>query len=70
MEPENAIAHVTEGACEIWAPVQALDWAVTQVAEYLNIAPEKVKVHLIFLSGGFGRKAYLDFLMEAVCLSK
>jgi isoquinoline 1-oxidoreductase subunit beta len=70
MEPENAVAHVTEGACEIWASVQTPDWAVTQVAEYLNIAPENAKVHLIFLSGGFGRNTYLVFLMEAVCLSK
>jgi isoquinoline 1-oxidoreductase subunit beta len=70
MEPENAVAHDTEGACEIWAPVQAPDWADTKVARYLKIAPENVKVHLTFLGGGFGRKTYLVFLMEAVYLSK
>lgn len=70
MEPENAVAHVTEGACEIWAPIQAPDWAVTQVADYLKIEPENVKMHVTFLGGGFGRKAYMDFLMEAVYLSK
>ncbi|QMU29545.1 xanthine dehydrogenase family protein molybdopterin-binding subunit [Adhaeribacter radiodurans] len=70
MEPENATAHVTEGACEIWAPVQAPDLAAAQVAEYLNISPENVKVHVPFLGGAFGRKAYFDYLLEAVNLSK
>ncbi|MDQ4140964.1 MAG: molybdopterin-dependent oxidoreductase [Bacteroidota bacterium] len=70
MEPENATAYVTEGACEIWAPVQAPDLAAAQVAEYLNISPENVKVHVPFLGGAFGRKAYFDYLLEAVNLSK
>jgi isoquinoline 1-oxidoreductase beta subunit len=70
MEPENAVAHVKGDTCEIWAPVQAPDWAVDQVAKYLNIKPENVKIHVTFLGGGFGRKAYYDYLLEAVNLSK
>jgi isoquinoline 1-oxidoreductase beta subunit len=70
MEPENAIAHVKEDSCEVWAPVQAPDWAVNSISAYLKIAPEKVKVNVTFLGGAFGRKAYYDYLLEAVHLSK
>ncbi|GAB2789215.1 xanthine dehydrogenase family protein molybdopterin-binding subunit [Rhabdobacter roseus] len=71
MEPEVAVAHVKDdGTCEIWAPVQGPDGAIEQVAKYLGIAPEKVKVNVPFLGGAFGRKAYLDFVLEAVYLSK
>lgn len=71
MEPEVAVAHVKDnGTCEIWAPVQGPDGAIEQVSKYLGIAPEKVKVNVPFLGGAFGRKAYLDFVLEAVYLSK
>ncbi len=71
MEPEVAVAHVKDdGTCEIWAPVQGPDGAIEQVAQYLGIAPEKVKVNVPFLGGAFGRKAYLDFVLEAVNLSR
>lgn len=70
MEPENAIAHVKGDSCEIWSPVQAPDLAVDQVAKYLNIKPENVKIHVTFLGGGFGRKGYYDYLLEAVNLSR
>ncbi|WP_266366852.1 xanthine dehydrogenase family protein molybdopterin-binding subunit [Tellurirhabdus rosea] len=71
MEPEVAIAHVKEdGSCEIWAPVQGPDGAIQSVSAYLKIAPEKVKVNVPFLGGAFGRKAYLDFVLEAVYLSQ
>ncbi|TDB61808.1 xanthine dehydrogenase family protein molybdopterin-binding subunit [Arundinibacter roseus] len=71
MEPEVAIAHVKEdGSCEIWAPVQGPDGTIEQVSAYLGIKPEQVTVHVPFLGGAFGRKAYLDFVLEAVYLSK
>ncbi len=71
LEPEVAIAHVkADGSCEIWAPVQGPDGTIQEVAKYLKISEDKVKVNVPFLGGGFGRKAYLDFVLEAVYLSK
>lgn len=71
MEPEVAIAHVKpDGSCEIWAPVQGPDGAIQQVAKHLGIPTDNVKVNVPFLGGAFGRKAYLDFVLEAVNLSK
>ncbi len=71
MEPEVAVAHVKEdGSCEIWAPVQGPDAAIGEISQYLGIKPEQVTVNVPFLGGAFGRKAYLDFVLEAVYLSK
>ncbi|AEE52981.1 xanthine dehydrogenase family protein molybdopterin-binding subunit [Haliscomenobacter hydrossis] len=71
IEPENAIAHVKDnGDVEIWAPIQGPDWALRDVAGYLKIKPEQIKINVFLLGGAFGRKAYHDFLLEACFLSK
>ncbi|MGC4023233.1 MAG: molybdopterin-dependent oxidoreductase [Cyclobacteriaceae bacterium] len=36
----------------------------------LKISPDKVKVNMTFLGGGFGRKAFTDYPYEAVMISK
>ena len=71
IEPENAIAHVKDnGEVEIWAPIQGPDWALRDVAGYLKVKPEQIKINVFLLGGAFGRKAYHDFLLEACFLSK
>jgi isoquinoline 1-oxidoreductase subunit beta len=70
MEPVNATAWVQGDKVEIWAPVQAPDWAIQQVAQTFGFKPENIKVNVLNLGGGFGRKGYLDFVLEAIYLSK
>jgi isoquinoline 1-oxidoreductase beta subunit len=71
MEPENTVAHVKDdGTVEVWVPYQSPEWAKTEVAKYLDIPPEKVKVNVTLLGGSFGRKSYSDFLLEACFLSR
>ncbi|MFY7890479.1 MAG: molybdopterin cofactor-binding domain-containing protein [Spirosomataceae bacterium] len=70
IEPENAIAHVQGDKVEIWAPNQSPDWLADQVAAYLSIPRENVKINTYFMGGSFGRKAYFDFILEAIHLSK
>lgn len=70
MEPPVAVAHVRDDTCEVWAPTQNPQAAQTEVARALGIAPEKVRVHVTFLGGGFGRKSKADFCSEAALLSK
>jgi isoquinoline 1-oxidoreductase beta subunit len=70
MEPMNCVARVdTEGA-EIWAPTQAPLWARGDVAKALGLPEEKVVVHVTFLGGGFGRRSFPDFVVEAAQVSK
>ena len=70
IEPENTTAHVKEdGIVEIWAPIQGPGETLPDVASYLNLPVEKIKIHTILMGGSFGRKAYIDFVKEACFLS-
>lgn len=70
MEVPNALAHVKDGKCKVWAPVQSPQSAREEVANYLGFEKENVTIHVTFLGGGFGRKSKPDFAVEAAALSK
>lgn len=70
VEPENATVHVKhDGSVEVWAPVQGPGETLNEVAEYLNVAPDKIKINATLLGGSYGRKAYIDFVKEACFIS-
>ncbi|HEU4405365.1 MAG TPA: molybdopterin cofactor-binding domain-containing protein [Polyangiaceae bacterium] len=70
MEPPVAVARVDGGTCEIWAPTQNPQAAQDEVARALETTPDKVRVHVTFLGGGFGRKSKADFCSEAALLAR
>jgi len=70
MEPMNAVAHVRADGAEIWAGNQAPDMARNLVARMLGLSPDRVTVHSTYLGGGFGRRAVLDYVLEAVAISR
>jgi len=70
MEPVNATVYVQDDQVEVWAPVQGPDALVEELANYLGIKKERVKINVTFLGGAFGRKAYYDFVLEAAHISK
>ena len=70
MEPMVATARFADGACEVWAPVQAPQATRESVAERLGIPVDKVTVNVTLLGGGFGRKSKPDFAVEAALLAK
>jgi isoquinoline 1-oxidoreductase beta subunit len=70
MEPMNCTAHVTEDSAELWIPTQFGTSMQSVVARELKIPLEKVTVHVTLLGGGFGRRAYSDFVIDAVQIAK
>ncbi|MEO6445657.1 MAG: molybdopterin cofactor-binding domain-containing protein [Gemmatimonadaceae bacterium] len=70
MEPVAALANVSGGSVEAWAPTQSPDDARKAIAGYLKMDVEKVTVHVTLLGGGFGRKSKPDFICEAAFLSR
>lgn len=70
MEPLNCIADVKENSIEIWGPIQEANWIQADLSQRLNIAIENVTVNMTFLGGGFGRKAFPDYPLEAALISK
>lgn len=70
MEPPVAVASVTNGRVEVWAPTQNPQEVQTTVAAALGVKPEDVTCHVTLLGGGFGRKSFPDYCAEAALLSR
>jgi isoquinoline 1-oxidoreductase beta subunit len=70
MEPPAALAVFGDGKAEVWAPTQGPQGARDAVAQALGLKKEDVTVHVTLLGGGFGRKSFPDFAVEAAVLSK
>ncbi len=70
MEPLNCTAFFKQGEVEIWCGSQAPNLIVSEVSALLKLPPEKVLVHLFPSGGGFGRRYYPDFAVEAAFISR
>lgn len=70
MEPVNCTAHVRGDSCELWAPTQIPGAAADSVASALGIPRERVKAHVTFIGGGFGRRLIQDYAVEAALISR
>ena len=70
MEPPVATALVNDQGCEIWTSTQNPQAALGGVAGALGLKPEQVKVNVLLLGGGFGRKSKPDYVTEAALVAK
>ena len=70
MEPPAAVASYADGKCEVWGCLQSPYGARLDIADFLGLGEEDVKVNVTLLGGGFGRKSKCDFAIEAAYLSK
>lgn len=70
MEPMSCTADVTADHCTVWAPTQAQGIAQQVAAQTAQVPIEKVTIHTTYLGGGFGRRFEMDFVVQAVLLSK
>jgi isoquinoline 1-oxidoreductase beta subunit len=70
MEPPAAVALYKDGKVQAWAPTQNPQGAQEAIAAAVGSKKEDVTVHVTLLGGGFGRKSFPDFAVEAAVLSK
>jgi isoquinoline 1-oxidoreductase beta subunit len=70
MEPLNCVADVRADSVELWSGHQFQTLAVQTAAQIAGVMPDKVTLHVPLLGGGFGRRAGLDFIIDAVATSK
>jgi isoquinoline 1-oxidoreductase beta subunit len=68
-EPMNCTAWVKPGSCQVWAPTQNQDGAQEMAARLTGLGYHQIKVHTTFLGGGYGRRAVVDYVPQAVELS-
>ena len=71
MEPINCTAVVNPGkSCEVWVGSQAPTLVRMFAAKASGLGSESITVHTPYLGGGFGRRAEMDVVMQAVMLAK
>jgi len=70
MEPTNTFAHVQGDKVRILGPIQGPDMVANTVAARLGIPKENIEIELARMGGGFGRRAYGHYMVEAVLISK
>jgi isoquinoline 1-oxidoreductase subunit beta len=70
LEPMNFFAHVTADKAELEGPVQTPAALRKSAANILGLPEDKVSVMLTRMGGGFGRRLYGNFGLEAALISQ
>lgn len=70
MEPMNFFADVKQDSAELYGPTQTPESARKDVSEKLNIPEKNISVRMSRMGGGFGRRLFTDFAVEAAMVSK
>ena len=70
MEPMNFFAHVTADRAELLGPTQTPEWMEHAVAARLGMPLEKIDIMMTRMGGGFGRRLYGHFMVEAAAISQ
>ncbi|MCW5911830.1 MAG: xanthine dehydrogenase family protein molybdopterin-binding subunit [Cyclobacteriaceae bacterium] len=70
MEPMNFFADVTDGKAELVGPIQTPEFMEKSVAARLGLPLEKIDIQMTRQGGGFGRRLYGHFLVEAAVISQ
>jgi len=65
MEPMNCTAWVHDDICEIWTGTQNPLGFAAEVANVLEMDLENVHLNNAYLGGGFGRRAFPDYTIQA-----
>jgi isoquinoline 1-oxidoreductase subunit beta len=70
METMNATARYTPQRCEVWAPTQNGEAALSATAEAAGLQQSQCDVYKLHLGGGFGRRGMTDYVRQAVAIAK
>ena len=70
MEPMNFFAHVTPEKAELKGPIQTPEFLEKTLSAVLDMPVEKIDIMMTRMGGGFGRRLYGHFGVEAAVISK
>ncbi|GAB4022638.1 xanthine dehydrogenase family protein molybdopterin-binding subunit [Spirosoma koreense] len=72
MEPLNCTVKLVGDTCEVWTGTQSALLHQAELAAYLGLKPENVRLYTPFLGGSFGRRGSFsaDWILEAVQIAK
>jgi isoquinoline 1-oxidoreductase beta subunit len=69
LEPMNFYADVTAKKVHLVGPIQTPQWTVNRVAKLLDRETDDIYCEMTRMGGGFGRRLYGDFALEAAEIS-
>ena len=70
MEPHSCTAWVKPDGVELWTGTQWQTRSVAEAAKAAGVAPDKVTLHALQMGGSFGRNIFVEYVIDAVLLSK
>ena len=70
LEPMNFFADVKEDHAELVGPIQTPQWLRQTVSGLLDMPEENISIDMTRMGGGFGRRLFGNFGMEAALISK
>lgn len=70
LEPMNFFADVKENSVELVGPIQTPKALEEATSKLLGIPVENISVDMTRMGGGFGRRLYVHFGLEAAAISK
>jgi isoquinoline 1-oxidoreductase beta subunit len=66
LEPMNCTVHKKEDRIDIWVPTQAQSSSLEVVKKITGLPEEKIFIHTTYLGTGLGRRAEVDFVIQAI----
>ncbi len=70
MEPMVCVADVRADSAEVWAPTQDRMAALNAARNASQLPQSAITVHVPLIGGGFGRRLQIDYVTEAVTISR
>ena len=70
MEPMNFFADVTPEKIRLIGPIQIPEGAVRRIARVLKRDEKEISLEMCRIGGGFGRRLYNDYILEAALISE
>ncbi len=69
LEPMNFFANVTDDKVELVGPIQTPKWTAERISKKLERNIDQISLEMTRMGGGFGRRLYGDFALEAAEIS-
>jgi isoquinoline 1-oxidoreductase subunit beta len=69
LEPQNCVARVADGRCEVWVSTQFPQGSKGIAAARSGVDPAQVEIYPQFVGGGFGRRLEVDFVGQCAAIA-
>jgi isoquinoline 1-oxidoreductase beta subunit len=70
MEPMNCTVYIRPDRCDLWNSTQNQTGILQLAQKITGLSADQIYVHTTYLGGGFGRRAEVDVVEEALQLAK